>query len=121
VGEPSGPLDHTVLTSIRGLRQKGEPDVLRKLFDLFLEDTPRRLAAIREAVQSRNARLLARQAHALKGSSSHLGARHMAALSTMLQQLGESGSLETAASTLSQLEAEFERVTRAFEAELRET
>ena len=39
----------------------------------------------------------------------------------MLEQLGEAGSLETAASTLSQLETEFERVTRAFEAELGET
>jgi HPt (histidine-containing phosphotransfer) domain-containing protein len=115
------PLDRTVLINIRRLQQEGQPDVLRMLFDLFVEDTPRRLAAIRGAVQSRNAALMARQAHALKGSSAHLGARYMASLSAILEQLGEAGSLQTAASTLSQLETEFERVTRAFEAELGET
>jgi signal transduction histidine kinase/CheY-like chemotaxis protein/HPt (histidine-containing phosphotransfer) domain-containing protein len=119
--ETHEPIDWNVLAGLRELQQEGEPDIIRKLFDLFAADTPLRLAAIREAVENRNAAVLARQAHALKGSSAHLGARHMATLSATLQQIGEAGSLEAAASTLSQLETEFERVTQVFEAEPQET
>jgi len=119
--ETHEPIDWNVLAGLRELQQEGEPDIIRKLFDLFAADTPCRLAAIREAVESRNAAVLARQAHALKGSSAHLGARQMATLSATLQQIGEAGSLEAAASTLSQLETEFKRVTQVFEAGAQET
>jgi len=118
--EPAGPIDRHVLAQIRTLQEEGEPDILRTLFDMFAEDAPRRLAAIREAMAERNASVLARQAHALKGSSANLGASHMATLCATLENLGDTGLLETADSTLSELESEFERVTRAFEAELRE-
>jgi len=119
--ETHEPIDWNVLAGLRELQQEGEPDIIRKLFDLFAADTPHRLAAIRKAVEGRNAAVLARQAHALKGSSAHLGARHMATLSATLQQIGEAGSLEAAASTLSQLETEFERVTQVFEARAQAT
>ena len=119
--ETQAPIDWNVVAGLRELQQEGEPDIIRKLFDLFAADTPHRLAAIRKAVEGRNAAVLARQAHALKGSSAHLGARHMATLSATLQQIGEGGSLEAAASTLSQLETEFERVTQVFEARAQAT
>jgi len=119
--ETDEPIDWNVLAGLRELQEEGEPDIIRKLFDLFVADTPHRLAAIRKAVENRNAAVLARQAHALKGSSAYLGARHMATLSATLQEIGEVGSLEAAASTLSQLETEFERITQVFEAGLQET
>ncbi len=43
-------IDHNVLARLRELQQEGKPDVLNSLIEIFLGDTPSKLAALREAV-----------------------------------------------------------------------
>ena len=54
------------------------------LLDAFLIDTPRRLDAMQAAVNDNNLEQLAAEAHALKGSSSNLGATGLANICTEL-------------------------------------
>jgi len=117
---PAGPasvIDPGVIAELRGLQSTTDPDFFNHLIDLFIEETPHRLAAIGAAVAKSNAEALAHEAHALKGSSAHLGATRMDALCEILEEQGRAGSINGASAVLSVLEAEFTRVRMALEAE----
>jgi HPt (histidine-containing phosphotransfer) domain-containing protein len=114
---PASVIDPGVIAELRGLQSTTDPDFFNHLIDLFIEETPHRLAAIREALAKSNAEALAHEAHALMGSSAHLGATRMDALCEILEEQGRSGSINGAAAVLSVLEEEFARVRKALEAE----
>jgi two-component system, sensor histidine kinase and response regulator len=67
-------LDDEVFESLKGL-ESCAPGLSRKVVNAFLEDTPRRLEDIEQALLGHSAEKLSRVAHTLKGSSSNLGAR----------------------------------------------
>jgi two-component system, sensor histidine kinase and response regulator len=115
---PDGAIDQSVLAGLRNLQQDGMPSVLSRLIEMFLDDTPPKLAALREAVGQEEAKVLEQVAHALKGSSASLGALHMASICEEFEAFGRSGDLRHAPGLLSQLEAEFDRVRDALTAEL---
>jgi CheY-like chemotaxis protein/HPt (histidine-containing phosphotransfer) domain-containing protein len=111
-------IDHSMLDGLREVQGEAEPDILRELIGLFLTDLPPQLVALRGAVQSGDARSVARIAHTLKGSSGSMGAVRMAAICAELEEIGRSGTLAGAPVRISRLEEEFERVRVAFEASL---
>jgi HPt (histidine-containing phosphotransfer) domain-containing protein len=110
-------IDASVIAELRGLESSADPDFLNRLIDLFTEETPRRLEAVREAAESANAWALGQEAHRLKGSSAHLGARRMAALCEILEEQGRAGSISGAPALLNVLREEFDRVREALERE----
>src|SRR5262249_8247640 len=110
-------IDRTVIAELRGLQSSNEPGCFNHLIDLFVEDTPHRLAALRAAAERAQAEALAREAHALKGSSGHLGAIRMDALCEILENQSRSGSVSMAKAVVKSLEEEFERVATALRAE----
>ena len=116
--DASSPLDRSVLEGLRELQQEGEPDVLVELIELFLEDVPLQLVALREAVKGEDADSVQRVAHTLKGSCGNMGAARMAEICADLQEIGDSGDLARAPELLERLEAEFDRVRSALEAEI---
>ena len=61
---------------------------------------------------------LALAAHSLKSSSANVGARRMAALSRSLEDLGKSGTIESAETLYDELASEFTAVRSVFEADL---
>ena len=109
------PLDEEVLS---GLREIGDADLLAELVEVFFEDVPPRLAALREATESGDAESVERVAHTLKGSCGNMSAWRMAEICAELQETGVSGDLARAPDLLEQLEAEFGRVRPALEAEV---
>jgi HPt (histidine-containing phosphotransfer) domain-containing protein len=109
------PLDEEVLA---GLRELGDAELLAELVEVFFEDVPPRLAALREATESGDAESVERVAHTLKGSCGNMGAWRMAQICAELQDTGASGDLARAPELLEQLEAEFGRVRPALEAEV---
>ncbi len=66
-------LDDDLFESLKGL-EAGAPGLSRKVVDAFLEDTPRRLEDIEQALLGQNAEKLSLVAHGLRGSASNLGA-----------------------------------------------
>ncbi len=68
------------------------------------------LDMMREALTQDSAEGLREAAHTLKGSSSNLGAEPITRLCTVLEEQGQAGLLDEAASLIEQLEIEFERV-----------
>jgi|SRR5215213_8470580 len=107
-------VDLVVLLSLAEAQVEGEPDLVVELIDLYAEDTPRRLAAIRSAWAARDLAALRRAAHGLKGSSASLGARQVEILCEKLERLSGKELLQGGEMLLTRLEREFARVRLAF-------
>jgi HPt (histidine-containing phosphotransfer) domain-containing protein len=84
-------LDPNTLEALRGLQEEGDDDLLVELIDLFLEDAPRRVDGMRDAIAREDWPALASWAHSLRGSCGSLGALHLADLCGRLEQLGRGG------------------------------
>ena len=81
-----------------------DSQLMRDLAGLFREDSNRGLKQVADALRDRDAQGVARAAHALKGSSSQLGATRTEAISAELQAVAESGELGSAKALLRRLE-----------------
>jgi two-component system sensor histidine kinase/response regulator len=115
---PDDSIDHSVLEGLRELQEEGEPDILKELIELFLEDVPQQLKALRAAGERDDAQSVEQTAHTLKGSCANLGAVKMAAICAELEEIGRSGDLPPAPALISRLEAELGRVRALLEKEL---
>jgi len=110
-------LDISVISNLRALQSRAEPNLLSDLIDSFLRDSAERIAAMRGAAASGDAKALTRTAHALKGSSGTVGANRMTALCDVIEELSRASSMEGLPALIDALAEEFERVRRALEAE----
>ncbi|MEE9276689.1 MAG: response regulator [bacterium] len=117
-GEETEPGVHLpTLLKLGRLQEEDEDDVVKEMAEIFLREAPRHLSAIRESMGRADAASMEVAAHTLKGSSTILGARRMAALSGGLEEMAAAGEVLGAGPRLAQLEAEFRRVRRELEAE----
>jgi CheY-like chemotaxis protein len=88
---------------------------LAELIGIYLEDAPKHLASMRQAVAAGDSQAMFRAAHTLKPSSASLGALPLATLCEELERMGRGEDLQGAAEKVQQIEAEFERVETALE------
>lgn len=109
------PLNWRALDAIRHLPDGSGVLLLGKVIRAFLGDAPRRLVAMRAAVDAGDADGLRNGAHRMKSSSATVGADRLAALCTELELLGRSGSVEGAGALLTKTEAELPRVLMALQ------
>jgi PAS domain S-box-containing protein len=117
-----GPIDradepeHVVMDRHLALaRVDGDEILLGDLARLFLEESPKMLAAIQEAVNLRDAERLQRAAHSLKGSVATLAAQKAVEAALKLERLGRAGDLENVEKVYAALVAEIERLKPVLE------
>ncbi|MBL8228965.1 MAG: Hpt domain-containing protein [Bryobacterales bacterium] len=86
------------------VRVGGDEELLQEMAQLFLEEYASQIGAVRQAVQSRDAKAIERSAHSLKGSVGNFAAQaaHQAALALEIQ--GRTGNLTEVERSLSSLE-----------------
>ena len=77
-------------------RLGGDEDLLSDVIQIFIEDCPVRVSAIRTAVNERNAEGIQREAHALKGAAANLSMRGLFEIAETLEQLGAEGRFDAA-------------------------
>jgi HPt (histidine-containing phosphotransfer) domain-containing protein len=117
---PTGPLiNNEALDNLRSLRTEGEPDPLAEFVELFLSDTPLRLAKLQTALKNSAARDLEAAAHNLKGSASNLGAQTIATSCACIMQHARNNDFSTAAKFLEAAEADFAQVKHLLLEELK--
>jgi len=80
---------------------------------LFIDECPRLLADVREALATQDAVALARAAHAMKGSVSNFLAPGATRAAAQLESLALADDLSPAIDALQQLEAELGRLLPA--------
>ena len=88
----------------------GDEALLHELIDVFLEDAPQRLAAVRAALSARDAGALYKAAHALKGSAGNFGAPEVVGHAVKIEALAREGNIDAAAIVAGFLEGEMERL-----------
>jgi CheY-like chemotaxis protein len=113
----ASPINAKAIASIRELGEPGEPDPLLELIDLFLADTPVALQSLRKACGDRDAALLKRVAHTIKGSCGNFGAQRMADLCQQVESAAKEEDFESAAELLPKVETEYALVKSALVAE----
>ncbi len=115
--DPGGPLEQKALDNIRALQVAGAPDMLAKIIEIYLQECPKLLETLDEAVASGDADGVRKAAHSLKSSSANLGAINLSALCKELEMGGRDNRLDKAAELLAGIDAEYSAVKAALAAE----
>jgi HPt (histidine-containing phosphotransfer) domain-containing protein len=111
--DPSG-LDPQALENLRSIDPEGGAEFVRELVNIFLVDTPQRMAEIEQHTGSRDATKLTRAAHSIKGSAGAFGASRLAALAAEIEAQGLGSEFDHVPSALKLLRDEYERLQPVF-------
>jgi HPt (histidine-containing phosphotransfer) domain-containing protein len=103
-------LDPAVIESLRQLTPPGEPDVLKEVLSIFLQEVPPRIDRLRTFWAAGNIKELQRAAHSLKGSAGNIGARDLHDISRQIDDQARTGDLSGLAPLVDALAAEFGKV-----------
>jgi HPt (histidine-containing phosphotransfer) domain-containing protein len=85
-------------------RVGGDSELLQEMAQLFLEEYPSQLQAVRDAVAAGDPKAVERSAHSLKGSVGNFGAAEAHHAAFQLEMLGRQAHLDSAKSALLHLE-----------------
>jgi HPt (histidine-containing phosphotransfer) domain-containing protein len=91
----------------------GDDELIREIARLFLDDYPARILEIEEAVARRDAGVLERAAHSLRGSATNFNAREAANVLLTLESMGSGGDLTGADEALEVLRQEMNKLLAA--------
>ena len=92
-----------------------DPEALKEFSDLLKSEAPLRVAEIRRAIETLDAKLLRRAAHTLRGSSSYFGAQPVIQAALPLEERGQAESFAGATEMLDTLELELARLLAALD------
>ncbi len=84
----------------------GDEELLQEVCQIFLEESPKLLEKLRQAVAAEDAEQVVRAAHSLKGESSYLVAGRASQAARQLEEMGRNRDLSRAREALATLERE---------------
>jgi HPt (histidine-containing phosphotransfer) domain-containing protein len=105
-------IDHDILDELRTMLG-GE---VERLIDVFLEDTPRLIAALESAAVGPDFNALRDAAHSLKSSSANLGAMSLSAAAKRVELGAREKSLDRPAVAVALIANEFARARQVLKA-----
>ena len=108
------PLDQGIFGELR----ESVGEAFTKLLEIFMEDTPKYLQTLEQAVAKSDPEKVAAVAHSIKGSSRNFGANRLAEISKEMEDIGRSGTINGAQEALESLFRESDRVIAALRDEL---
>jgi two-component system sensor histidine kinase/response regulator len=100
------------------LQSELDPELVRELVTLFLEETPQQLAELQEAVEKQHFEKIGQMAHKIKGSCVTLGVSQMAESCRKIESLLPRQDIEGIQVFLSDLPVQLEAVKAAIETEI---
>lgn len=99
-------LDHEIINTLRGVME----DDFTLLIETFINDSSERIRHLKTIVNGSDADATRRAAHSFKGSSSNIGAAHLAHLCSVMEAHAREGSFTTLPLQLTAIEIEFSYV-----------
>ncbi len=108
------PIDPTALQNLATMM--GDQQLVTELISLYMQDVPRQLDAMRQALEQDDTEQLIRTAHSLKSSSAQLGARHLSRLCKDIEAKGRDNNLEGIPALINLVHTEFAHVQAALAA-----
>jgi len=100
-------IDSEAISNLRELNPEDGGEFLREIFAIYLEDTPKRITEMKEALAKGDAATFARAAHTIKGSSANVGAKVMKSIAERLEHTARKDGLANVSSGVADCEAEF--------------
>ena len=85
---------------------EGDEELLQDICRIFLEESPKLMSRLQQAVAEENAEGVSQAAHSLKGESGYLGATNISQMAKQLETMGRDRELSQAATVLGQLQKE---------------
>lgn len=111
------PLDRSIIFSLF-LLQDDDPGFFEQLVDTFRSEVPESIERIRQFISKGDNESVANEAHSLKSSCGHLGAKGMATLCRRMEEFAEKGKLKNCPKLLDNLASDFVTVVEALENEM---
>jgi PAS domain S-box-containing protein len=111
-------LDQAALNNIRAVDDDGS--VLCEVIQMYLDESPVQLAAMKEALDKGQGVQLGQQAHAMKSASFNVGAKSVGELCRRAERLGKSGALDEARDIVAAIEAMLSRLEPQLRAQMKE-
>ena len=111
-------LDRQVLDQLSDLQSTEDPELLTRVLTMYVVESPKAMAKLKQAVADGDAPEITRTAHSLKSTSANVGATTMSKLCADLQAAGKIADLGAARTLLARADAEYDRVQTALTAEL---
>ena len=90
-------LDQKALDNIRALQRPGTPDLLARIVDIFLNDTPDGIATIHRAMTAGDLDTVRTKAHSIKSSAAYLGATAFSSQMSQLERAARENDLQACA------------------------
>ncbi|WP_332855910.1 response regulator, partial [Duganella sp. S19_KUP01_CR8] len=113
VASANGQINRQALENIRALSATKGDALLERVLHAYLDDTPKHLHTLRQAIGTRNISQMRKAAHSLKSSSANVGADALAQRCKELEQLGRNDTTAGAAVLLADMERSFQAVRQA--------
>jgi HPt (histidine-containing phosphotransfer) domain-containing protein len=102
-------------------RVDGDDVLLADMIEIFREQAPRQIDAVRRSIEEGDADGLRRAAHLLKGTTAEIAASRARRLAAALEDMGATVHLDEAAATIVELEREIVQVILELQALARGT
>ena len=110
-------LDREVLEQLSKVRMNGKPELLTRVINLYLVESPKLMAQLKAAAAAGDAPQIARFAHSLKSSSANVGATILSRYCADLEATAGRADAEEARRVLAKIETEHDSVQAALTAE----
>lgn len=99
-------IDMEAIENLRALNPE-DTAFLKEIIDIFLDDTPARIAELHQSLATGDTAGFSRAAHSIKGSSSNLGASRLRYAAEKLEQGAKATPIAALAHAVPEIEAEF--------------
>ena len=106
-------LEQAIIERIRQLGVAADPAFLVELIDSYTPLFEKHQASLVSSLEKRDRNKIHYAAHAIKGASLNIGAGNLADAARALEQQSETGSFETIATLLQELEHQMDRARGA--------
>jgi HPt (histidine-containing phosphotransfer) domain-containing protein len=93
----------------------GDEELAQRTVRDFVEETPRQIALLAQAVNDLDAQAVQRVAHSIKGAAANVGGLELCEIAWKLEQTGDASDLTASAAALPELSASFERARPSME------
>jgi two-component system sensor histidine kinase/response regulator len=110
-------LDRQVLDQLSKVRTNGKAELLARVINVYLLESPKLMQKLKRAAHARDAREIARSAHSLKSSSANVGATMLSRYCEDIEASARRADTEEASKILAKIETEFGCVQSALAAE----
>ncbi|TKB23109.1 response regulator [Desulfopila sp. IMCC35006] len=115
---PAGPIDQSVLSTLKDLQIKGRPDILVRIINAYIKSSEPLINQLQKGLAANDLKIVQNSAHSLKSSSANVGALRLSQISRELEMCCKNNILENIMELVAAIESEFIGVKLALNKEI---